>query len=173
MQSLEFKPVNLEKHASVCLQFERDMNELSSGVSCTFSAFDDAQRGARFLEKIAEKLAADANSCLHLWRDETIVGQLNLGRFLDEPVGYVHFLYLAPDFRGLGWAPLFDDYARQHFVARGFNSARLSVTASNERARRFYRRLDWREIGVRADKPALIGLEKFMRKKNEFPRGRL
>ena len=157
MRSLEFKPIDLERHASVCLEFERDMERLSSGKT---DIADDAPRGARFLEKIAAKLAADAGSCLHFWHDETIVGQLNLGRFFDEPVGYVHMLYLAPNYRGLGWAPLLDDAARQHFLARGFDSARLSVTASNERARRFYRRQNWRELGARADKPALIGLEK-------------
>ena len=157
MKPLEFKPINLEKHACVCLEFERDMERLSCGET---DIADDAQRGARFLEKIAAKLAVDAGSCLHLWHDETIVGQLNLGRFFDEPIGYVHMLYLAPDFRGLGYASLLDDYARQHFIARGFGSARLSVAASNERARRFYRRQNWREIGVRADKPALIELEK-------------
>ena len=92
-----------------------------------------------------------------------VVGQLNLGRFFEEPMGYIHMLYLASDYRGLGWAPLLDDYARQHFVARGFDAARLSVAASNERARRFYRRHNWREIGAREDKPALIGMEKIYR----------
>ena len=157
MISLRFQPVNLEAHSSICLAFERDMNRISSGAT---ASADDEQRGALFLEKIAFKLADDAQSCLHVWHENTIVGQLHLGRFFEEPVGYIHFLYLAPEFRGLGWAPQFDDYACQHFVERNFLSARLSVDASNGRARRFYRRQNWREIGARPDNPTRLMLEK-------------
>ena len=157
MDLLQFKPVDLKRHAAICLEFERDMNWISSGER---ESADDEQRGARFLEKIAVKLADDARSCLHVWHDETIVGQLNLGRFLEEPVGYIHFLYLAPDYRSLGWAPQLDDYACQRFIERGFGSARLSVDASNQRARQFYQRQNWREIGVREDNPARLMLEK-------------
>lgn len=157
MDSLQFQPVNLEIHASTCLEFERDMERISSGQE---KSAEDAQRGARFLEKIAAKLADEPHSCLHVWRENTIVGQLHLGRFFEEPVGYIHFLYLAPDYRGQGWAPLLDDYACQHFAKRGFRSARLSVDASNQRARQFYHRQNWREIGVRPDNPTRLMMEK-------------
>ena len=157
MNLLQFEPVDLKRHAAICLAFERDMNEISSGAA---ESADDAQRGALFLEKIAAKLADDPHSCLHVWHENTIVGQLHLGRFFEEPVGYIHFLYLAPDYRGLGWAPLLEDYACQRFAERGFPSARLSVDSSNGRARQFYQRQNWREIGTRPDIPTRLMLEK-------------
>ncbi len=157
MSSLRFEPINLEMDASTCLEFERDMNWISSGEK---TSADDAQRGTYFLEKIAVKLADNPRSCLHVWHEKTIVGQLHLGRFFEEPVGYVHFLYLAPNYRGLGWAPLLDGYACQHFAERNFLMARLSVDASNQRARRFYQSQHWREIGFRPDNPTRLMLEK-------------
>ena len=137
------------------------MNWISSGEQV---GEDDAQRGARFLEKIAAKLADDSRSCLHVWRESTLIGQLHLGRFFEEPVGYVHFLYLAPEYRGLGWAPLLDEYACRRFAERSFLTARLSVDARNQRARRFYQSQHWSEIGVRPDNPARLMLEKFTSK---------
>ena len=161
MNSLKFNPVDLNRHAAICRKFERDMNRISCGETDDLTgASDDSQRGARFLQKIAEKLAADPLSCLHVWHGDAVVGQLHLGQFFDEPVGYIHFLYLAPDYRGLNWAPRLDDYARQHFLTRGFRSARLSVDASNQRARHFYQRHNWREIGLREDNPTRLMLEK-------------
>ena len=150
--NLAFKLVDLAEHSGVCLRFEADMEKCSYEGDGSL----DEERGAAFLRKIAEGEAL----CLHVWLGEEIVGQLHLGRVANEPVGYIHFFYVAPNFRGLGAANLLDDYAAAHFIGRGFRSARLSVMIANRRAVRFYRRQGWRDGAARADKPGAMHMNK-------------
>ncbi len=155
MIALKFKPIDLARHQAICLRFEADMEACNSG-----DGSEDAERGALFLDKIAAKLANDPQSCLHAWHAGEIVGQLHLGRFFDETVGYVHFFYVAPAWRGTGVAAQLDAYALRHFTERGYSVARLSVMLGNRRAHRFYRRQDWKDLEPRADKPGAIAMER-------------
>ncbi len=107
-----------------------------------------------------DKLSVDPGCCLHVWCGDEIVGQINLGRFIDPSVGYISVFYVAPVWRGSGVADAMEEFAAVWFKGRHFRSARLSVSPTNVRAVRFYIRRGWRDLGPRADKPELHNMEK-------------
>ena len=159
MNSLNFKPIDLENHARVCIQFAEDTE------ICSFGSVDgfrepDGKGAERFIERVKAKLAQDPFSCIHVWKDDNIVGQIHLGQFMDSSIGYIHFFYVAPAWRGKGIAAHLDNYATTYFKQRGFKSARLSVTPANVRAVRFYLNRGWKDLGPREDKPNIHNMEK-------------
>lgn len=117
--------------------------------------FDDegGQGPEHFTQRIATKLSQDPESCLHVWKDDIVVGQLNFGTFIAPTVGYISHFYVTPEWRGTGVAGEMEAYAVQHLRRRGFRSARLSVIATNTRAMRFYLKHGWRDLGPREDRP--------------------
>ncbi len=156
--NLEFKPINLRQHADLCFRFIEDTHLCSYGSLDGF--LDGAQSSQRFLDRIAEKLSADPESCLHAWQDDEIVGQINFGTFVDPSIGYLSFFYVTPPWRGTGIAAAMERFAVAHFQRRGYKTACLSVTAANVRARRFYLKQGWKDLGQREDQPATHNMEK-------------
>ncbi len=156
--TLTFKPINLEQHTDLCLQFIADTHLCSYGTLDGFS--EEGQTPQRFLDRIAVKLADDPESCLHVWQGEEVVGQINFGTFVDPAIGYLSFFYVAPPWRGTGVAAEMDAFVARRFRRRGYKTARLSVTAFNERAVRFYLRCGWTDLGPREDNPATHNMEK-------------
>jgi ribosomal protein S18 acetylase RimI-like enzyme len=156
---LEFRPVNLDRHADLCVSVAEDMELCSFGSAMQLHG-EDGLGAERYIQRMRDKLSADPESCLHVWQDDEIVGQLNLGRFIDPSIGYIHVFYVAPAWRGKGVANEMEEFAARWFVVRGLASARLSVSPTNARAMRFYVRRGWRDFGPRADKPTLHNMEK-------------
>ena len=156
--NLVFKPINLGQHADLCLQFIADTHLCSYGTLDDF--LEDGRTPQRFLDRIAAKLAEDTESCLHVWQGDSIVGQINFGMFVDPAIGYLSFFYVAPERRGAGVAAEIDAFVTRRFQKRGYKTARLSVTAFNERAIRFYRKHGWRDLGPREENPATHNMEK-------------
>ncbi len=143
----------------MCITFAVDTNMCSFGSAEQLHG-EDGKGTERYIQRLRAKLAADPESCLHVWLGGTVVGQLNLGRFIDPSVGYVSVFYVAPQWRGKGVADGMEQYATDWFKRRGFASARLSVTPSNVRAVRFYLRSGWRDLGPREDKLALHNMDR-------------
>jgi ribosomal protein S18 acetylase RimI-like enzyme len=164
MSHLEFKPIDLENHADVCIQFAEDTEVCSFGSVDGFRE-NDGQGAQRFIERIGEKLSKDPQSCIHVWKDGVIVGQIHLGQFIDPLIGYIHFFYVAPSWRGTEVAQQMEQHATSYFRQRGFEAARLSVSATNLRAMRFYLRCDWKDLGPREDKPGVHNMEKIFRQR--------
>jgi len=157
--SLQFKPINLQQHADLCLKFIADTHLCSFGSMEGFEG-EGEQGHERFIERIASKLSQDSESCLHIWKGDAIVGQLNFGTFVDPAIGYISHFYVTPEWRGTGVASEMETYASQHLRRRGFRSACLSVIATNTRAMRFYQKHGWRDLGPRADRPVAHNMEK-------------
>ncbi len=159
MLDLEFLPVDVDRHAALCIQFAEDTEICRFGSAMQLHG-EDGDWAERYVQRMRDKLSADPESCLHVWRGGEIVGQMNLGRFVDPSVGYINVFYVAPACRGEGVADGMEQYATDWFKRRGFASARLSVTPSNVRAVHFYLRSGWRDLGPREDKPELHNMEK-------------
>lgn len=156
---LHFKPIDLQQHADLCLKFIEDTHLCSFGSMEGFEA-EGEQGPQRFIDRIAAKLSADPESCLHVWKGDTVVGQLNFGTFVGPSIGYISHFYVTPEWRGTGVASKMESYAGRHLRRRGFRSARLSVTATNVRAIRFYQKHGWRDLGPREDRPLAHNMEK-------------
>jgi len=154
--SLQFKPINLQQNADLCLKFIKETHLCSFGSMEGF----EAEGTERFIQRIADKLSQDPESCLHVWNDNAIVGQLNFGTFVDPAIGYISHFYVTSEWRGTGVASEMGTYAGQYLRRRGFRSARLSVIATNTRAMRFYLKHGWTDLGPREDRPVAHNMEK-------------
>ncbi len=160
---LVFRPIDLDQHRELFLAFIRDTHLCSFGSMDSFA--DDIHGEELLIERIRKRLTDEPQSCLHIWKNEQIVGQLHLGHlvdpdFVDSNVGYINLLYVIPEWRGSGIASLIKDYASAFLQRQGFKSARLSVTAQNHRAIRFYLKKGWKDLGPRADRPFVHNMEK-------------
>lgn len=156
---LEFRPVDLLRHTGLCISFAEDMDMCSFGTASQFHG-TDSLGAARYIERMQAKLDADPEICLHVWYNDEVVGQLNLGHFINPSVGYIHVFYVVLHWRGQGIADRMEAYAGEWFRQRQFTSARLSVSPQNIRAMRFYSRRGWQDLGPRADKPEMHNMEK-------------
>ncbi|MEM8832459.1 MAG: GNAT family N-acetyltransferase [Cyanobacteria bacterium P01_G01_bin.19] len=135
---LEFKPIDLEQYQELCIQFRADSFSCSFGSSDRF--YEEDRNGAeRYLQWLRQRMTEIPNSCLHVWKGEQIIGQIEMGRWKHNPsVGYINLFYLIPEFRGQGFGQQLDRYAANFFQQLGCQSARLSVSPTNLVAIRFY-----------------------------------
>jgi ribosomal protein S18 acetylase RimI-like enzyme len=157
---LEFKPINLERHQDLCVQFRADSFVCSFGSAARFYE-EDGHGAERYLQWLRQRIAEIPNSCVHVWKGEQIIGQMEMRRWKhDLSVGYVNLFYLIPKFRGQGLGQQLDRYAANCFKQLGCQSARLSVSPTNLAAMRFYLKQDWIDLGQREDAPEVQYFEK-------------
>jgi RimJ/RimL family protein N-acetyltransferase len=86
---------------------------------------------------------------VHVWQDDKLVGQMEM-QILDEPRrGYVNLFYLVEEMRGEGVSWELQQYAMDFMRHHQVQVAQLSVSPKNARARAFYRKHGWRDLGLR------------------------
>ena len=157
---LEFKPINLERHQDLCIQFRADAFACSFGSTVLFYG-EDGKGAERYLQWLRQQITDIQNSCVHLWKGKQVIGQMEMGRWnLDPTVGYVNLFYLIPEVRGQGLGQKLDQYATNFFKQLGCPSARLSVSPTNLAAVRFYLKQGWIDLGQREDAPEVHYFEK-------------
>jgi GNAT superfamily N-acetyltransferase len=144
---LRFTPIDTDRHANECVAFRADSFTASFGSPELFFA-EWGEDGGRYLEHLQTRMSDLPGSCVHAWRADLLVGQVELreGRE-DLTEGYVDLYYLIPEMRGRGLAPQLDQYAIRWFTARGLTRAALGVSPTNARAIRFYLRQGWSDFG--------------------------
>ena len=91
---LEFLPIDLDRHADLCIAFAEDLDMCSFGSAEQFHG-EDGKGAERYIQRLRAKLDADPEGCLHVWLGSAVVGQLNLGRFIDPSIGYISVFYVA------------------------------------------------------------------------------
>lgn len=74
---------------------------------------------------------------------ETVVGFVRAGRTREESVGFITYLFLLPEYWGVGIGKGLMAQAMAIFRDFGFTSAQLYAYCDNARARRFYEGLGW------------------------------
>lgn len=157
--TLEFKPIDLDRNADLCVQFRQDSYVCSFGSADRFQTSEGGIPG--YFRWLRKRMAELPNSCVHVWYEDTIIGQIELGRWrYDAAVGYVNLFYLVPAYRGQGWGQQLDAYAAAFFQRLGYTTARLSASPTNTAAVRFYQKLGWSDLGIRHDSPEVHYWEK-------------
>jgi ribosomal protein S18 acetylase RimI-like enzyme len=157
---IEIKPIDIDAHSATCLSFREDSFISSFGDARRFYEAD-GQGHLRYLECLREKSKNNPDSVLHAWHEGKIVGQLEIGFAADEPhIGYVYLYYIAPEYRGRGFAAQLDQHAAVYFKSRSCEKMRLSVSPSNHHAWRFYLRTGWKDAGPRPHHPEVHYMEK-------------
>lgn len=151
---LVFKPIDLRVDQEDAIRFREDSYVCSFGDAFQFSA-------EHYVLWLEAKLQADPWSAVHAWVGEDKVGQMELGFYKPDPkIGYVNLYYLRPEWRGKGVSSQLDEHAMSYLKDRGHQIAMLSVSPSNVRALRYYRKLGWVERGPRPGAPEVILMEK-------------
>ncbi len=151
MDNIEFKQIDLALHAEICMKFRADSFFCSFGTENTFWE-EDGLGGERYLNWLKTKIGENYSG-FHLWQNEEIIGQIELGlRKPGDDFGYVNLYYLKKEFRGKGLSNMLDDFSMNYLAELGFKKARLSVSPSNKRAWVFYQKFGWKDIGLRVDK---------------------
>ncbi|WP_330961252.1 GNAT family N-acetyltransferase [Photobacterium sp. 53610] len=141
--ALEFHPINVDAHFAFCMAFRRDAYICTFHADHGFSAFI-----AGYEARMRSRLVDPRWYYIHIWDDHRIIGQLEFKSFSDEPAtGYVHLMYIIPDYRGSGVADAAQRYIETRLQADGCQAALLTVGRKNERARRHYRRWGWQLVG--------------------------
>lgn len=148
---VSFETIELEKNRDLCVRFRKD------SYICSFGSSENYIREGGdtfYLGWLKNKISQNPGSAVHVKWNGKIIGQLELGELKAQPeVGYVNLYYLAPEFRGKGFAPLLDQYAIQYLRNAGYRSAQLSVSPKNTRAVRFYLKMGWKDLGPNPDHP--------------------
>ncbi|WP_299195203.1 ribosomal protein S18-alanine N-acetyltransferase [uncultured Amphritea sp.] len=128
-----------------------DLPQLSQLEACCFSPpWSDAQllsylRGKRYL-------------CYGLWQDEQLNGFALLTTVLDE--AELLQIGIRPEARGQGFSSELLNFVHEQLENCGISRNLLEVRRSNEAARKLYRRLGYKEDGVRKNYyPAEVGYE--------------
>ncbi len=150
---LDFRPVDLNRHGGLCVRFREDMLRCAFGSARPGISAEDAHRYLQLLHRRESELPG---SVVHAWRADCIVGQVEMSRHEgDATIGYIHLFYVVPEWRSKGAGPLLEAHAAGFLWRAGCTRLRLSVSETNPRARMFYLRHGWVDIGPRRDQPAL------------------
>jgi ribosomal protein S18 acetylase RimI-like enzyme len=158
--NLIFKPIDLLSDGETCVRFSEDAHIASFGNADRFHE-KDGKGAERYLAWLKKERERDPFSCVHVWLDSKIIGQMTLGRLKADPgMGYVSLYYLIPEHRGSGLSRYLDEFACTYLKSLGFTLARLSVHPENVRALAYYRKHGWRDLGPRPDHPELNWMEK-------------
>jgi len=156
---VRFEPIDLDAHAEFCVKFRVDSYVCSFGTAEGFYRDNSSNEG--YIEWLRKKMDDIPGSCVHVWRENRIIGQMEMGRSRREPsIGYVNLYYLVPEVRGTGVADQLEEHVRQFFEHLGFQKARLNVSPSNARALRYYLKQGWQDMGPQPSHPEVHLMEK-------------
>jgi ribosomal protein S18 acetylase RimI-like enzyme len=152
-------PIDLARHAAECIAFRRDAYVASFGTREGLEE-EMGRDNARYLERLATRIAQLPEGNSHLWDGERIVGQTEM-RLVDgeAEVGYVNLFYLLPEFRGRGLGRTLHQHAVDVFARIGRRTLRLSVSTRNAAAIAFYRKLGWVAVGTRPNRETMEIME--------------
>jgi ribosomal protein S18 acetylase RimI-like enzyme len=157
---IEFKPIQLDQHRELCIQFRADSFVVSFGDDKKFYE-EDGKGDERYIEWLRGKIAKDPQAAVHVWQDGEIIGQIEMGGSHQFPaVGYVNLYYLIPNKRGQGLGKHLDKHAMDYFKSKGYASVRLSVSPTNTLAWAYYQKMGWKDLGPWSEHPEVHFMEK-------------
>lgn len=136
--NVEFRPIDLSKDAETCVRFREDSFKASFGDPNRFYA-ESGKDGVRYLEWLKVKIESDPRTCVHLWKDGAIVGQIEMGPFKQDAA----------------WLNINFFIVENYMRAAGFKKARLTVSPTNTRAIAYYRKHGWKMIGPYTKDPSV------------------
>jgi ribosomal protein S18 acetylase RimI-like enzyme len=174
--SLSFAPIDLGEHAGLCVEFRLDSYVCSFGTTDSFYIDNASEQG--YVDRLRARMQELPGSCVHLWRGSQIIGQLEMGwpqagteRRAGTEFGSVDMYYLVPKARGSGASERLDEYVCGFYANLGLSQARLSVSPSNERAIRHYRKYGWKNLGPDPRRPEVLLFGKTFGTACEFRNG--
>lgn len=138
--NITIRPINLNKHRELCVQFRADSYNLTYGSTDAFYT-DDNAHGERYLSWLNSIIQQDPEQALHVYDGNEIIGQIEMTIRGGE--GYLNLIYIVPSHRRRGIGRTLHEYIVNHFNKRGIALVRLTVGEDNEPARKFYENTGW------------------------------
>lgn len=156
----DYRTIDLESHAELCLSFRRDAYMCSFGTLAGFEIF-----AADYIERVGKRVALDNWFYEHVWHNNTIVGQLEYRSDSDwQNFGYINLIYLSAPYRNKGLAEGLQQRIQTVLSNCSCRGAVLSVSRSNKAALKHYAKVGYLYI---RDNPKRVGTEFW---KIEYPR---
>ena len=152
MQPLQFRTIDLGKHAGLCVEFRRDAFACSFADGAARFEAESGEHGERYLDWLRQRIAELPEGCMHAWDADRIIGQIEM-RLRADGRGYINLFYLTANARGCGAGDQLHDYAVHVLRQRAVTSTRLSVNLANVRAVAYYRKHGWVDCGPRPNTP--------------------
>ncbi len=156
MALLQFRPINPSAHFPLCVEFICDTFVGSYGTADEFQRLGGE---AAYISALRKQLDVFPKGCVHAWRAEEIVGQIEMNPRPDMGLIFLNLIYLIPSARGRGLGSELHAYAVRTCTDRGFTRMRLSVSPTNRQAMRFYAKHGWRDLGPRPDRAYVHAME--------------
>lgn len=140
--NLWFRPLDLKREAEFYREARREAWQTIHRVMDGFNA-------EGFLQAARANGAYDSKSVLAVMREEERVGilQMDLQRDAQAGIGHIPFFYLTPPARMMGLGVQLLGQAVSTCRPLGFSRLRLRCAPENGRARRFYERYGFRQVG--------------------------
>ncbi|ODA31294.1 GNAT family N-acetyltransferase [Veronia pacifica] len=152
---MQFVPVDLSRHLSLCLGFRKDAYQLSFGHTEGF----DEDITKNWYQAISTH--PDVGFYLVMNKGECI-GQVEFRNALEDHegvlFGHINLLYLIPEYRHKGLGEQLQQYALNAFKARGCKKATLRFYWNNTGGKKFYQKHGWRPVGHEGPKGQLMEL---------------
>ena len=162
MTNILIKPVQLSLHKKTCILFREDSFVVSFGDAKKFYE-EDGKGDERYIEWLEEKILKDPLTVLHVWQDNKIIGQIEMGARLEDPLcGYINLYYLIASKRGVGLGKTLDQHAMDYFKSKKMEKVRLSVSPTNLQAVSYYKKMSWIDLGPRVGHPEVHMMEKII-----------
>jgi ribosomal protein S18 acetylase RimI-like enzyme len=137
--TLTYRTIDPDADAALAVAHQLD--------ACVETYGDDArfQGRGRYLRWLRDKVEEFPDGFVLAYQGEQCVGQLELQVPYGLEAGYVNLYYVTPPFRGLGYGRrMHAEYAERYFTSWEARRIELHVSPTNERAVRFYLRMNYR-----------------------------
>ncbi|MBV1928139.1 MAG: GNAT family N-acetyltransferase [Gammaproteobacteria bacterium] len=139
---IEFKKIDVERNFSTCFEFRKDSH------FCSFGTIDDYEDTiGNYRERLTDRLNTRDWFYFHIWYDDQIIGQVEFKSYSFKPCyGYVHLIYVAPGYRGLGVADKAEEFIQSTLINLHCLGTILSVSRENKRAINHYSKWNWKYL---------------------------
>lgn len=134
------RPINLNEHKELCLQFRADSYKVTYGSTDAFYTGDNVN-GEQYLSWLNSIIQQDPEQVLHVYDGDEIIGQIEMT--IRDKEGYLNLIYLVPSYRRRGIGRILHEHIVNNFIKRGIALAKLTVGEDNQPAREFYENAGW------------------------------
>lgn len=143
-------------HLILATEFELLVQARWDAHQCSFNTeegFWERLHGSKeqYLAQVADHLHQNSRKYTIFTHQEQYVGILEYAysNILLKETGYLNLFYVFPPYRGTNASTYMHDYLEQEMKAQHLLGMFLSVSFTNTRALRFYKKMHWQDVEIK------------------------